>query len=126
MTDTKHPCCYDPVSLAKGSHAYPYADYVWAYDAKDFLRVLYGRTIADDPSPNLVDKTSASSSETYKPWHIKPYGHWEIKYPFQQKGYTLFSGASAYDENTRRLYIVQVQTDNDVFPVIHVFKLNIL
>lgn len=124
MTNTSDPCCYDPVKLDKGSHAYPYVDYVWAYDALDLARVKRGGIIADDPSPNLVDGISPTSRETYKPWHIKPYAHWKIEFPTKQKGYSISSGASAYDESTKTLYWVQVQTDNFAYPIVHAFRIN--
>lgn len=124
MTDAADPCCYDPVDLSKGAHAYPYADYVWAYDASDFARVKEGGRIIDNPSANLVDSVSITSTETYKPWHIKPYATWTINFPTVQQGYTIFSGSSAYDEANKKLYISQVQSDNYSWPIIHVFKVD--
>lgn len=128
MTDTTNPCCYDPLILNKGPHAYPYAYYTWAYDAKDLARVKAAGRIADDPSPNLVDGLSPTSTETYRPWHIKPYAHWQMTFPYKQNGFSIFSGASAYDEISKRLYVVQVQSDTGAYanwPIIHVYKVNI-
>ncbi len=129
MTDTADPCCYDPVTLSKGAHAYPYDNYVWVYDAQDFERVKNGGRIVDNPSPNLVASVSPDSTAAYRPWDIKPYAHWELPFPIKQRGYSIFSGASAYDETTKRLYLVEVQTDTDGYgshnwPIIHVYKLN--
>ena len=127
MTDTADPCCYDPVNLEKGAHAYPYVDYMWAYDADDFVRVKMGGRIVDNPSPNLVDGVPSTSTETYKPWHIKPYASWELSLPYQQNRYHIFGGASAYDDTTNRLYIVQVQADVGgyaMWPIIHVYEIN--
>jgi hypothetical protein len=124
MTDTANPCCYDPVDLNKGAHAYPYVDYVWAYDANDLARVKAGGRIVDNPSSNLVDSVMPTSTETYKPWHIKPYAQWQIHFPTQQLGYSISSGAAAYDEAHKRLYLVQVQADGGL-PIIHAFNVNI-
>jgi hypothetical protein len=33
--------CYDPDSGSKGVHNYPYASYVWAYDANDLVAGEY-------------------------------------------------------------------------------------
>lgn len=124
MTDTADPCCYDPVNANKGAHAYPYTYFVWAYDAADLLRVRKRGKIADDPSPNLADGVPPTSSESYQPWHIKPYAAWEIALPFAQQGYSIASGASAYDEKRKIMFLVQVGTDNFSWPVIHAFKVN--
>ena len=131
MTNTANPCCYDPLNSSKGSHAYPYADYVWAYDATDLARVKTGGKIVDNPSPNLVDGVSPTSTETYKPWHIKPYAYWEIKYPITDSSRgSVASGASAYDESTKTLYLVQTMADYNgspwkMYPVVHAFKVNV-
>lgn len=123
MSDTSNPCCYDPVNLSKGPHAYPYSDYIWAYDAEDLERVKNGGRIIDNPSPNLVDGISPTTTETYKPWHIKPYAHWAITYPLTET--RLFtSGAAAYDETNHILYLAQGAADGDR-PVIHAYKLRI-
>ncbi|OFZ19484.1 MAG: hypothetical protein A2X94_09040 [Bdellovibrionales bacterium GWB1_55_8] len=124
MTNTADPCCYDPVNFNKGAHAYPYVDFVWAYDAADLARVKAAGRIVDDPSPNLVDSALPSSTESYKPWHIKPYATWTLTYPTIQEGYGLSSGASAYDDENRTLYTVQVMTDNYSLPVIHMFRIS--
>ncbi|RQW86062.1 MAG: hypothetical protein EHM79_10365 [Geobacter sp.] len=123
MTDTSNQCCYDPVNLTKGGHAYPYVDYAWAYDAYDLVRVKTGERIVDNPSQNLVDGVLSSSTETYKPWHIKPYATWQFDFPTTQQGYSISSGAASYDEINKRLYLVQVQTDQNR-PIIHVFQVN--
>lgn len=129
MTDLNHPCCYDPMNLNKGAHAYPYSMYAWAYDAEDFARVKAGGRIVDNPTPNLVDSVSPTSVETYKPWHIKPYAHWPITLPYKDNSSTLLRGASAYDENSKILYLVQTNADISPsykdFPIIHAFKINI-
>lgn len=121
MTDTNDPCCYDPVDLSKGAHAYPYSDYAWAYDADDFARVKAGGRIVDNPSANLVDGVSPTSPETYKPWHIKPYATWAVTLPTIGGYSSGYSGASAYDEVNKKLYIVQVLADES-WPLVHVYS----
>lgn len=134
MTDVADPCCYDPENLNKGAHAYPYVNYAWAYDAEDLARIKTGGRIVDNPSPNLVTDISVSgvvkhagvsptSTETYKPWDIKPYAYWEISSPFTKNGPLPF-GASAYDEVNRKMYIVQPEVEG-MSPVVHVFSVNV-
>jgi len=94
--------CYDPVYTAKGSHSYPYAHYVWAYDANDLLSVKQGRL---------------------QPWAVKPYATWtlpELARWSVPKGYAGVQGA-AYDPMTKRLFISTKKSDGTA-PVIHVFK----
>lgn len=69
--------CYDPGNGAKGTHAYPYSSYVWAYDLNDFAAV---------------------KSKAKKPWEVKPYATWE------PQGVAGALGA-AYDPATGRLFI---------------------
>lgn len=123
MTDTQNPCCYDPLNLGKGPHAYPYSEYVWAYDAEDLERVRLGGRIVDNPSPNLVDGLLPTSTETYKPWHIKPYAYWSMTYPFTSTR-SITNGAAAYDDTNQILYLAQGAVEGDM-PVIHAYKLNI-
>ena len=49
--------CFDPADGSKGVHAYPYAYYVWAYDAADLASVHAGRQ---------------------RPWEIRPYAVWPM------------------------------------------------
>ena len=134
VTGNSHQCCYDPANENPGAHAYPYLPYIWAYDAEDLARIKTGGRIVDDPSPNLVTPiiengkvlrpgVLPTSTEVYKPWDIKPYASWAISLPTTQNNYTISSGASAYDEATGRLYISQIETD-DQNPIIHVFQVN--
>ena len=113
--------CYDPSDQSKGVHTYPYAIYAWAYDAEDLARVKAGGRIVDNPSENLVDGITKTSTENYKPWHIRPYAHWAIKLPFADNT-SGFKGASAYDEESKRMYLVQLFADGDR-PIIHVFQI---
>ncbi|MEI7891260.1 MAG: IPT/TIG domain-containing protein [bacterium] len=106
--------CYDPTSTNKGDHAYPYAYYVWAYDANDFLKVKNG-TI------NL------STGQAYKPWEILPYGTWQLDFPFAIE-YKDILGA-AYDSSTQRLFLSEKYGDHpngsEPFPLVQVYHLNL-
>ncbi len=94
--------CYDPVIGSKGSHSYPYAHYVWAYDASDLVAVKKGRK---------------------NPWDVRPYGLWTLPLPevFGIRGYAGIQGA-AYDPATQRIFISQKHGDGNL-PLIHVFTL---
>ncbi len=103
------PYCYDPSNLGKGSHAYPYKYWVWAYDANDLLSV----------------KNSSKN-----PWDIRPYAVWPLDLP-------IVGGAGiqgvAYDPSTQRIY-VSVLGGEQLYPdeaglynqisLIHVFQVN--
>lgn len=91
--------CYDPADSNKGTHAYPYAYYVWAYDANDLAAVKAG---------------------SVEPWAVRPYGVWRVELPFSS-GDGRLNGA-AYDPRTRRIFLSQAYGDGDR-PLIHVFTL---
>ena len=90
--------CYDPAQTSKGTHAYPYAYYVWAYDALDLAAVRSG---------------------TRQPWDIKPYAVWTLELPFGVS-YAAIQGA-AYDPQTGRIFVSEAYGDGS-FPLIHVFS----
>jgi hypothetical protein len=50
--------CYDPDRIGKGDHAYPYTEFVWAYDATDLL---------------------AAKNGAKNPWEVLPYAGWAFK-----------------------------------------------
>ncbi len=97
--------CYDPAISSKGSHAWPYAHYVWAYDANDLASVKSGELA---------------------PWDVKPYAVWRLEFPFD----TTFGtpgdasnrqiGGATYDPLTNRIFVSQMFGD-DQRPVIHVY-----
>ena len=93
--------CYDPVDGSKGTHAYPYSSYLWAYDVNDFIAVKNG---------------------SKNPWDITPYYHGPISLPFDT-GANELNGA-AYDPATQRIYVVQKCAQGNCLPIIHVFKVN--
>ena len=93
--------CYNPEDQSKGTHAYPYAYYVWGYDALDLAAVKGGHK---------------------RPWQIKPYAVWKLELPYPART-TRLNGA-AYDAATGRIFLVQGYADGDK-PVIHVFTVNV-
>ena len=93
--------CYDPTSMYKGTHAYPYAYYVWAYDAVDLMAVKTGLK---------------------KPWAVKPYAAWKLEFPYETLKVDL--NGAAYDPETARIFLSQGFAEGDL-PVIHVFKVQV-
>ncbi|OLE83606.1 MAG: hypothetical protein AUF76_06020 [Acidobacteria bacterium 13_1_20CM_2_65_9] len=96
------PYCFDPEDSSKGVHGYPYAYYVWAYDANDLASVASGQK---------------------QPWEVRPYAVWPLTLPFDTTGSTHLGGAT-YDPQTRRLFVSQLYGDGTL-PVIHVFTIPI-
>jgi len=90
------PACNDPTSPAKGGHGYPYAYYVWAYDATDLAAVKSGKR---------------------KPWDVKPYATWKLDLPFA--GFDVGIKGVAYDPATGRIFVSQYRSDGDN-PLIHI------
>lgn len=76
--------CGDPAQSSKGTHAYPYVNQVWAYDANDLMAVKLG---------------------LLAPWSVRPYATWQLP-DVSNDGHASISGA-AYDQTTRRLYITK-------------------
>jgi len=95
--------CYDPSSESKGTHAYPYSYYVWAYDANDLADV---------------------KAQRKSPWDVKPYATWSLNLPFSAEGHAVLNGAT-YDPDSGRIFVSQAFGDGEL-PVIHVFTVQIL
>lgn len=91
--------CYDPVSSSKGTHAYPYAHQIWAYEAADLLAVKDG---------------------TKETWNVTPYATWELT-DIDSTGSATAAGA-AYDPASGRLFLTERYGDN---PEVHVFQINV-
>ncbi len=95
------PFCYgvcpDPASSYAGSHAYPYRNQIWAYDANDLLAVKQGRK---------------------DPWEPRPYGIWPITDISNDGRATVVS--ATYDAPRRRLYVTTEFSEN---PKVHVFEI---
>lgn len=90
--------CYDPTNSSKGSHGYPYATRVWAYDARVLAAVAAGLK---------------------QPWEPLPYAIWTIALPFDPG--TGIIGGVGYDPLTGRIFLSQPGADGDA-PVIHVLQ----
>ena len=102
-TDGGH-WCYDPTSIDKGTHAYPYQYQIWAYDLNDFAAVKAG---------------------TKKPWDVVPYDVWPFAFPTEQARIAI--GGVSYDAATQTIYVAQTFADTDVYafrPIIHVLRVN--
>ncbi len=95
--------CYDPLDNTKGTHAYPYTQYVWAYDVNDLISVKNGQK---------------------NPWDIYPYDTWAFKYPTVPDSINIMG--AAYDPVTQRIFIAQNHGDPAVYdpPIIHVYHVN--
>lgn len=86
--------CNDPEREGKGDHAYPYADFVWAYDANDL---------------------AAAKSGQKDPWDVLPYSGWILP-----KG----GGGVSWDSSDRMAYIVDSCAGQNCTPVVNVFKVS--
>ena len=101
--------CYDPADHNKGFHAWPYAHYVWAYDANDFRSVRDGAK---------------------NPWDLKPYKVFQLDLPLDTPygvptdAQNRKIGGAAYDPATGRIFLSQIFDDGRT-PIIHVFKLDL-
>jgi hypothetical protein len=94
--------CFDPSSESKGTHAYPYRYYVWAYDANDLAAVKAGRL---------------------RPWEPRPYATWPLDLPFSSEGHAELNGA-AYDPESGRIFVSQAYGDGER-PLIHVLTVQL-
>jgi hypothetical protein len=93
--------CYDPAYTYKGTHAYPYEYYVWAYDANDLAAVKRGEK---------------------QPWDVTPYAYWPLNLPFANNRARI-RGAT-YDPATNRIFVSQAFGEDDQ-PVIYVFSVQL-
>ncbi len=89
--------CGDPAAVYKGSHAYPYAHQVWAYDAVELAMVRHGLK---------------------QPWQVRPYAVWRLS-EINSAGSATIAGA-AYDHTTGRVYITEDYGDR---PRVHVYQI---
>ena len=89
--------CGDPaVTARRAEHAYPYASYVWAYDAIDLAAVKSGQR---------------------QPWEVKPYAVWTLDLPFNYPNARI--NGAAYDPQTGRIFVSAIGDGS--IPLIHVF-----
>ena len=92
--------CFDPVNFDKGTHGYPYAHFVYAYDANDLVAVRNGQK---------------------QPWEVEPYATWQFDLPFQY-AQRVIAGV-AYDPETKRVFLTAANGDGDK-PLVHVFTID--
>jgi hypothetical protein len=92
--------CNDPQNNSKGEHAYPYAAYIWAYNANDLAAVRAG---------------------TKQPYQVTPYATWALA-EFTNMNSDFATGGAAYDPATQRVYLSQPNAGNGSLPVIRVYK----
>ena len=78
--------CYDPSTGAQGEHAYPYHGQVWAYDVRDFAKVV---------------------AKELQPWDVRPYAVWRLPVVpgTDPDNYQVRRGGAAFDPATRRLTV---------------------
>jgi hypothetical protein len=126
-------CCYDPSGVGnKGTHAYPYSHYVWAYNADDLVAAgsgTYTVTQADYNAGRFMTGTAPAISplpvgSIVNPWNVYPYTSFNLDAylnPFEAVGQ--INGA-AYDPATQRIFISQGHGDS-IYPLIHVFEVNL-
>jgi hypothetical protein len=102
------PYCYDPAGVdGKGPHAYPYVYEIWAYDAKDLLRVSRGSKQMDA---------------------VAPYATWQLHPPFENVADNHFAGGVGYDSTNQIIYVAFRQEDPingpPDLPVIGAYKIS--
>jgi hypothetical protein len=90
--------CYDPDDSGKGDHAYPYSEFVWAYDVNDLI---------------------AAKNGTKNPWDVLPYTGWAFKVFGDGNGGQ--EVGAAWDPATRSAYVI-VSYSNGAAPLVHVFR----
>jgi hypothetical protein len=93
--------CYDPEDGSKGTHGYPYADYIWAFNATDLAAVRNGQV---------------------QPWDVRPYATWTLDLP--TSAWSTHINGAAYDPQTGRIFVSQAFGDG-AKPLIHVFTVRI-
>jgi hypothetical protein len=91
--------CYDPTESSKGTHGFPYAYYVWAYDANDLAAV---------------------KAKKKDPWSVRPYATWGFELPYSDQSGRIMG--ATYDAKNSRIFVSQAFGDGEM-PVIHALKL---
>lgn len=89
--------CHDPSDSSKGTHAFPYVHYVWAYDANDFVEVREGRR---------------------EPWDVVPYATFTLD-GIDDGGTARIAGAT-FDPDTGRLFLTERYGEE---PRVHVLRI---
>jgi hypothetical protein len=91
--------CHDPTDDSKGTHAYPYAHQVWAYDALDLLKVKSGQ---------------------FQPWEIQPYALWTLNDMNDDGSATIFG--MAYDPESGNVFLTERYEEE---PMVHVYQVHL-
>ncbi len=93
--------CYDPAAPGiQGAHAYPYVNYLWAYDVDDLV---------------------AAKAGSVQPYDVLPYAHWELT-DFDTSDEWSVTGM-AFDSSDNRLYVMASRwPDGTAAPAIHVYQ----
>lgn len=95
--------CYDPAVSSKGTHAYPYVDQVWAYNANDLLQVKNG---------------------TEQDYQVKPYSVWTLPLPYNTTNGINTIGGAAYDPADNLIFISEKCPLTSCTPIIDVYKVD--
>ena len=90
--------CYDPDNNDKGDHAYPYSQFVWAYDVNDLIAAKNGQK---------------------NPWDVVPYTGWAFKAP---GSYPNKPVGVAWDPAIRLAYMIFPRSWGNGNSVVHVFQ----
>jgi hypothetical protein len=91
--------CNDPIHSSQGDHAYPYSQFVWAYDVNDLIAAKNGQK---------------------KPWEVVPYTGWTFKVPYNDGTHSV---GVAWDPESRLAYVVAPCSYGQCDPVVHVFRI---
>ena len=122
------PYCYDPINLNEGNHAYPYVNYVWAYDAGDSS----GNNTSGNTTPSQNATNPGNNNYTavklglINPYDVVPYATYSYPLPTGLAVKALSNGA-AWDPVHRLIYVTQPGADvsgSQYFPVVHVFQIS--
>ena len=92
--------CYDPYNHDQGNHGYPYAHFVYAYDANELVAVKNGQKAM---------------------WQVVPYATWEFDVPLQY-GQRVINSV-AYDATTKRIFMT-LENGEVWKPLVHVFRVD--
>ena len=95
------PDCGDPAEVDQGTHAWPYAYQVWAYDANDLLDVKNNGRAPD---------------------RVEPYAIWNFNLPYEWSDGSHLLGGAAFDSGSGRIYLSQLCADSECRPIIHAFQ----
>ncbi|WP_200249251.1 hypothetical protein [Thiococcus pfennigii] len=97
--------CNDPqYPDTKGTHAYPYVHYMWAYD---------------------VDDLAAAKSGTKQMWDVLPYAHWELS-SLGNAGDEWSALGVAFDPTAKLLYVLKNREGGgSAWPQLHVYGVNV-